>query len=283
LAIACHNHHDTHKFLPSNGWGYSWVGDPDRGYGWKQPGGWMYGVLEFIEEAAIRNMGKGITPDTEKKRILGTEVPLKIVVGFHCPSRRAPILMTYLRRNPWANATDIGLTRLGVARGDYAISAGDDFGGSGDSRDCNFDMGPANYAQADANADFQNALGTCDGVSFQRSEVSFTKIEDGTSKTYLLGEKYIDPADYETGEDYGDDTSYFNGADQDTQRWSVDEPSQDQFGQQAPSTWGSAHPGAFNMAMADASVQSISYSTDLVVHRQMGNRRDGLGGPSDDD
>src|SRR5262245_54951717 len=64
LAIACHNHNDSHKFLPSNGWGYSWVGDPDRGYGWKQPGGWMYNVLEFIEEGAIRTMGKGITPDS---------------------------------------------------------------------------------------------------------------------------------------------------------------------------------------------------------------------------
>src|SRR5213593_486082 len=45
LATACMNHHDTYKYFPSGGWGYHWVGDPDRGSGAEQPGSWMYNIL----------------------------------------------------------------------------------------------------------------------------------------------------------------------------------------------------------------------------------------------
>src|SRR5688572_23239768 len=40
IAVAFHNHHDTFKVFPSGGWGYVWIGDPDRGFGRTQPGGW---------------------------------------------------------------------------------------------------------------------------------------------------------------------------------------------------------------------------------------------------
>ena len=30
LALAFHNHHDTYKYFPSGGWGWYWMGDPDR-------------------------------------------------------------------------------------------------------------------------------------------------------------------------------------------------------------------------------------------------------------
>src|SRR3977135_3561541 len=32
LALGCLNHHDTQKHFPTGGWGYQWVGDPDRGF-----------------------------------------------------------------------------------------------------------------------------------------------------------------------------------------------------------------------------------------------------------
>ena len=28
--------------FPSSGWGYMWIGDPDHGFGARQPGGWIY-------------------------------------------------------------------------------------------------------------------------------------------------------------------------------------------------------------------------------------------------
>ena len=97
---------------------------------------------------------------------------------------------------------------------------------------------------------------------------------DGGSTTYLIGEKYLDPDNYDNGEDWGDDSCYFTGVDHDNERWSESPPAQDQKGQPAPYIWGSAHPSGFNIVMADDSVRSISYSVDEIVHLRLGNRRD---------
>src|SRR5436309_409108 len=44
LGIACHMHENDYKFLPSGGWGWFWLGEPDRDSGKKQPGGWIYNI-----------------------------------------------------------------------------------------------------------------------------------------------------------------------------------------------------------------------------------------------
>ena len=47
------------RVLPSGGWGYCWVGDPDLGVGKKQPGGWIYSILPYIEQKALYDLGSG--------------------------------------------------------------------------------------------------------------------------------------------------------------------------------------------------------------------------------
>jgi prepilin-type N-terminal cleavage/methylation domain-containing protein len=278
LGLAAHNHADTQKFLPSNGWGFAWIGDPDRGYGETQPGGWMYSVLEYIEEGAVRAIGKGM-PENDKQRVLATDLATTIVPTFHCPSRRDASVRKYNRYDPWMNATDRVLLNIGTARGDYAISGGDIEGGrdvTGRQINCSVDDAvDASYEDPDA-YDWPQSLMSCNGPSFQRSELRFNHVEDGTSSTYLLGEKYLDPRLYDDGTSWGDDACYYTGVDHDSMRWSFDLPAQDQFGQTAPVIWGSAHPGTFHMVMCDASVQAISYSIDLDVHLRLGSRRDGL-------
>src|SRR5690606_35228070 len=59
LGLAFINHHDTHKFLPSGGWGYGWAQDPDLGVGKSQPGSWGYAILPFHEETALYKQGAG--------------------------------------------------------------------------------------------------------------------------------------------------------------------------------------------------------------------------------
>lgn len=279
LGIACLTHEDSHQYLPSNGWGYHFIGDPDRGFGESQPGGWMYNILDFIEAGTIRRLGAGVTPVSQKKRILAQDVATEVVPGFHCPSRRPATIRAYLRWDPWVNASDRVLLGTGTARGDYAINAGDVNGGTditGHKIQCNVDLGPDSYEEGDSlNYEWQHSLDTCNGVSFQRSQVGFQNIEDGTANTYLIGEKYLDPRNYENGQDWGDDSCYYTGVDHDNMRWSFDAPAQDQYGQAAPEIWGSPHPGGFQMTMADASVRSISYDVDLTVHMRLGNRRDG--------
>ena len=38
MGIACHNHHDTYGRFPGCGWGWNWIGEPDRGTDRSQPG-----------------------------------------------------------------------------------------------------------------------------------------------------------------------------------------------------------------------------------------------------
>src|SRR6185312_2414604 len=53
FGLAFQNHHDTIKHLPTGGWGWSWVGDPDLGFGIDQPGGWVFNILPYCEGKPI--------------------------------------------------------------------------------------------------------------------------------------------------------------------------------------------------------------------------------------
>src|ERR1700674_2332750 len=61
IGLAFHNHHAAFKKFPSGGWGWDWVGAPDRGTGPEQPGGWLYNLLSFVEADNIRKLGVGET------------------------------------------------------------------------------------------------------------------------------------------------------------------------------------------------------------------------------
>ncbi len=61
MALACLSHEETHGHLPASGWGYRWAGDPDKGFGSDQPGGWHYNILPFMEQATLHDLGKGLS------------------------------------------------------------------------------------------------------------------------------------------------------------------------------------------------------------------------------
>src|SRR5262245_8864979 len=87
LGLGMHNFHDTNGSFPSSGWGWLWVGDPDRGYGKRQPGGWTFNVLPFIEQDNFYRLGSGQTVPEPKHttNFLKVQQPIKT---FYCPSRR---------------------------------------------------------------------------------------------------------------------------------------------------------------------------------------------------
>ena len=68
LALGALNHENAHGFLPAGGWGFQWTGDPNMGYGEKQPGGWTYSLLGFLEEEGVHQMAQASMMPTRRKR-----------------------------------------------------------------------------------------------------------------------------------------------------------------------------------------------------------------------
>jgi prepilin-type N-terminal cleavage/methylation domain-containing protein len=87
IALGCLNHENAHKFLPSGGWSFKWMGDPDWGFGYKQCGGWIYAVAPYLESANVTYLGKGMGQTDAKKAVLAEQAGTPIAV-FNCPTRR---------------------------------------------------------------------------------------------------------------------------------------------------------------------------------------------------
>ena len=90
------------------------------------------------------------------------------------------------------------------------------------------EQGPT-FANGLADTGFAD-VSTTNGLTAQRSEVRAAHVRDGMSNTYLLGEKYLNPVDYATGNDIADDHSLFAGDDLDPNGWTDELPAQDTRG-----------------------------------------------------
>ncbi|MGO9110358.1 MAG: DUF1559 domain-containing protein [Thermoguttaceae bacterium] len=108
-------------------------------------------------------------------------------------------------------------------------------------------------------------------------------IHDGTSQTIMVGEKRLNPRDYQGG-DWCDDRGWSDGWDPDTVRSTSIPPgfdtAQPLFMSNGQSLdycycFGSAHPAVCNFVFADDSVHAVSYDIDANTFNCLGNREDG--------
>jgi prepilin-type processing-associated H-X9-DG protein len=268
IALAMLNHSDVYRRFPSGGWGPRWVGDPDRGTDGSQPGGWIYNVLAFMEESALRSLGKGANEAAKRAavaKVVSTPVPT-----FNCPSRRPAIAYPF-DLDPQAQALNAD-TADTAGRTDYAANGGHNWPGFC----CGTLNWPDSYATADNPAFWRYVYRS--GIIFQHSEVKLAQVTDGTSSTYLVGEKSLNPDHYDTGYDIGDNENMYQGDDIDSIRGAtrIFAPRQDQPGQTSTYGFGSAHPSVLNFVFCDGSVHPISYTIHADIHVRLGNRDDGL-------
>jgi prepilin-type N-terminal cleavage/methylation domain-containing protein len=298
LAIALASHHDVHKQFPSGGWTYRWLPDPDAGYGKEQPGSWIYGVLENLEQGQLRQLGKGATGAEQSKQIAQLiATPLAVL---NCPSRRPATTYPINSESQgqlvnWPK--DAGISLSMAARSDYGGCAG---GGEPPVSSDVFDRGkpvdgPGPNTKEEASewevADPATGLsrwqtevsGRANGAIISRYPISLRQISDGTSKTYLLGEKFIEIDHYESGWSISDDQNAYVGFDRDNQVSSrflpLGDTSSAQMalaitaaGEEYGFHFGSAHPGIFHAALCDGSVHTVANDVDLAVHRAAGSR-----------
>jgi prepilin-type N-terminal cleavage/methylation domain-containing protein/prepilin-type processing-associated H-X9-DG protein len=303
LGLAAHMHTDTHGFLPSGGWSGAFVADPQRGYGRGQPGGWLFSLLEYLEESSLRSnaanhkledfpLGAGL----ESLFQSAPEV-------FYCPSRRKAQAYPFKSsgNGPWSLSVGQGVLLLsGVTKSDYAINSGDSIYSAAEQFSDEPQMWvPKNYEALKAEPELWTS--TTDpatsyyqnGVSYYRSEVRPAQVTDGLSKTYLCGEKFLAPEFYEdvnrsdSPAMMGDNQSAWAGFEWDNHRvawnpnsrWPMEtyQPQQDAdaAGFSGCFAFGSAHAGSLNMAYCDGSVRTLDYDVDMEVHRRQANRLDG--------
>jgi len=299
LALASLNHHEVAGIFPTGGWGWWWVGDPDRGFSNQQPGGWVFNLMPFTEQSARYKAAS----DGDRENITTRQLDAvrEIIVNplplVDCPSRRPgqvfpkPIDGLFVAYNSAKNPADSN----NAGRSDYAINAGDQ--GGTDAIDCwglafpGGGLSPKqNYVSAATfkwptnevggtiltNGDPSEQLYT--GVSFQRSEVGVKHITDGASHTYLIGERFLDPDDYETGRDGGDNETWCTGFNNDNFRTAFDPPAQDRHIQASlccqGNIFGSVHPVGWFVSWCDGHVELMNYDIDLQVHRANANRGD---------
>lgn len=270
LALACLNHESTAKFYPSSGWSCYWVGDCDLGMGRKQPGSWEYQCLPFLEQNALYSIMADSSPTTmtkEKATVL-VQTPLPI---FYCSSRRAPKIYPGGSTSTTASNYNAVDQR---AKSDYAACMGDY--GYGQLEETRSAPGYANAMSANYS---WPSFPKMTGIIYCMSETEVGEIRDGTTNTYLIGEKYICP-DYYEKSGSGDDLGCYSGSDDDNSRtcWTnYFYLCQDRIGYGSPQTFsfGSVHAGAWGCAMGDGSVHRFSYSIDKETHANLGNRADG--------
>lgn len=93
--------------------------------------------------------------------------------------------------------------------------------------------------------------------------LAVAQFTDGTSNTILVGEKAMDPQNYQTGTWYWDEPFYLGGSGG-TER-SQPVMLQDRRGISFPKNWGSAHDGGAQFLFADGSVHLIAYATPLAA------------------
>ena len=182
------------SFPPAAG-GNRWMGDPDRGFGKEQPGGWIYCLLPYMEQQHLFDLpsdgnGDVLTKEQMDGALTLAQTPLSTM---HCPSRRRCVLYPVTRTLIAYNASFPSGGNLGSARTDYAANCGV-------LSNQNTQIGPTTIDGAKGHA--WTDTSEWGGICYERSEVRIRDITDGLSNTILLGEKYLNPDNYYTSESF---------------------------------------------------------------------------------
>jgi prepilin-type N-terminal cleavage/methylation domain-containing protein len=279
IGIGSLAHETSQGFFPSGGWGWSWMGgDPDRGAGPKQFGGPFYQLLPFVEQLALHQLGTGMT-EAQKRVVSGdrNQTPLAFL---YCPSRRSvgayanPIMNMYSHYGAERRPTN--------ARTDYCFNAGNSPAAA--SKGKAGGTQPTTVNEGDSPTftwpDFSDHTGIC----FVRSTIGSAHLRDGTSNTYLAGEKCLNPDAYATGTDDGDNHPWAAAHNNDTLRWASYDPAkpskslppaQDRAGVSNDGGFGSSHAGGCHFVLCDGSVRRIAYDIAPATHAALASRNGG--------
>ena len=279
LATASSSHLLALSHYPTGGWDsasttLAMIGF-GRGADWRQPGGWCYSLLPFIEQQSVY--------DTSP--VDGT-IP---VPTFSCPTRRGSAL----------GPGGVVMTDYAGNRGSWA-SWPATLTSSTTNRDTTFGMPsaagtiPTTYPSTPADfkaletsvtaagsvlntvqAMFASGSAATGGVIFVGSALVPARIRDGASNTYLFAEKYVPQTAYGSGTT-GYEVVAYAGDSPDTLRGGHRPPESDATGWDArrQGAFGGPHRGIFNAAFCDGSVRPMDFGISPQTHFLLSARED---------
>ena len=265
LATACQSHVTLLAHYPTGGWDSSTTGSPDGGADWRQPGGWGYTLLPFMEQKTLYDT---IPVDRDV-------MPVPV---FACPTRRGSsvgpggfVMTDYAgNRGAWADPTPSVTntdrdTRFGLppAAGSLPLDAVKSTAAAA----------LLNTVQATFTSGTNVATG---GIIFVGSALPPASIRDGTSNTYLFAEKYVPQAFYASG-GAGYQSAAYVGDSPDTLRGGHRIPESDATAWTATrvGAFGGPHVSVFNAAFCDGSVRAIDFDIAAQTHFLLSARQDG--------
>ena len=215
-----------------------------------EPGGnWLMQMLAFMEDVALSDVltelsiSKNVSVRNDPRVAEAIATPIS---SLYCPTAQGRKSLSASRWVPDP------VRRMG-ARTDYGMNGG------------------ATQGRVSGNGiTVKN-----DGVWMLGKRAATKNMTDGTSKTYLVGEKAMDTLQYTTGNGIGDHApvagwSSRRGTANSYVRYAARPPQMD-----APNNclachdFGNAHRQGWNAVMCDGSVRSIDYNTGWAEHRAM--------------
>jgi prepilin-type N-terminal cleavage/methylation domain-containing protein len=263
LAVATEAHKSLIGHFPTGGWDENSLPQAGGGSDWRQPGGWCYTILPFMEAQAIYDSVNSGALDTT------TSVPV-----FACPSRRGSsfgpggVVMTDYagNRGAWASPTPAD-NAAANRRTDFGANVGGVTGSPADFSADNWQT-VAQTLNATQPVLSGSVLVPTGGVIFAGSSLPLAAVRDGASSTYLCAEKYVPRSAYSTSGQTGFRRCAYVGDSPDTLRGGHRPPESDSAPIQngIEGAFGGPHPGVFMAAMCDGSVRSFAFEIDAAVH-----------------
>jgi prepilin-type processing-associated H-X9-DG protein len=290
IGLACHNFHDTSRFLPPSTIRDDWPT-------------WAVLILPYIEQDNIYKVWNLQLRYVEQT---GTPDPrLHNIATFFCPSRRSPSAVGFsVNDMPGAADPASALGPRPGGLGDYACNSGN-----------NSTNNRPNGAMTVANAVGVHPDGKTITGDFNRSPlntrittlrgvINFASITDGTSNTLLIGEKHIRPS---SRDGKNEDRTIFSGSNANTfsrlagippagvaqvdgvmqypliqsELDETEATSKPPGPYDCNTAFGGPHPGICMFLFCDGSVKGVNSAVTFTTLTRLAVRNDGLPVPDD--